>query len=92
MREEGREEGRGGGGGKRRRGFVGLRQMEEWGEGGEGDGSSSEEDEEDKRSSDMELVNETDAVGQLYLEVGEKRSVCTCGVRVCVCGVCVVCE
>ena len=36
----------------------------------------------------MELVNETDAVGQLYLEVGEKRSVCTC-VCVCVCVWCV---
>ena len=59
--------------GRKKRKYEGLRQMEAW----EGNRSSSEsddeeeEDEEDDRSSDMELSNDGDTVGQLYLQVGK---------------------
>lgn len=72
-REEGEREGEGKG--RRKVTYEGVRQMEEWG--GDRDhtsSSESDEEEEDKHSSDMELSDNQDSVGQLYLEVGKTIS------------------
>ena len=72
------EEEKGGGEGEReergrqkKRSYEGVRQIEAWGDTQSGSESDEDEEDDDKQMSDMELSNDGDTVGQLFIEVGK---------------------
>ena len=69
--EEEKEGGEGERGRKKKRSYEGVRQIEAWGDNQDSSESDEDEEDDDKRSSDMELSNDGDTVGQLFVEVGK---------------------